>query len=354
MKKYVGTTAIVACFAIALTAPISAPADPVVGQLSAPVAKTKRVAPAAKRSNTPVTRRADGPPMTPQNFATEAPEQVCVYDDDYSTGANNNGTTFCSKKLGYQDLPPERQGRISAADVPEGYVLVLFAGPGQNGATCRVAGRNAGLDPACNDMARGILLENATATQSAQVEQDRQRRVNQAASQGEGFAPQIERDRLAAVAANNARAAEERNALSRLIQEGRREADARAAEEAANGPARSARKEALSRGNAVTFLSTDGPYPDTFSEKGVAHDMPYLGAQWNDEIEVIKILEPEIKIIGFEHVNYGGRRIELTCGEWELIGDPENEISSIKIEYMERGGNTYCPPGRQEVRSWGR
>lgn len=344
MTKYSGTRTILACLVALLIAPIAAPADPVVGQVNTPVAKTKRAVPAAKQMNTPMTRRVDTPSVALQSFATEAPTEACLYDDDYSTGANNNGTTFCSKKLGYQDLPPERQGRISAANVPEGYVLVLYAGPGQSGATCRVAGRNAGLDPTCNDMARGISLQSATSSQTAQVEQDRQRRVNQTASQGEGFAPQIERDRVAAAAANEARAARERQAQA--------DRDAQAAAQVAvpqNGSPNlppCAVKVYESDGGAFSSLSgaTETCYAPRFSAT-------YVGNALNDDIERVDVNSRYIVFIGYEHANFAGRSVRLTCGEYELTSDPENEISSVRVEVLSAPvscGRT----GRRIINNW--
>jgi hypothetical protein len=356
-------TTIVVCLGIALAIPLAAPADPVVGQVSAPVVKTKRVVPVAKRMNTPVTRRVDTPPLALQNFATEAPAEACVYDDDYSTGANNNGTTFCSKKLGYQDLPPERQGRISAANVPEGYVLVLYSGLGQTGLSCRLVGPNAGVVPTCNNMARGILLERnvgaARAAQQADARRQEQESLANANGDGAAWAASVKAQQEAAAAeeaarqaAHDARAAEEREALSRMRQRDRQEADARdaaaalerqrvAAEEAAR--AASAAKLAVivdrEKGCLVTVGSSDWKMVVSDGrERCVNASMPYVGDAWNDDIETVRFLlnfaQGDVAVTLYEHANYQGRSLRLICGRYELIDDVENEVSSIKIEIL--------------------
>jgi hypothetical protein len=365
MKNQLFTTTFAACLTIALAAPIAAPADPVVGQVSAPAAKTKRVVPAATRMNTPVIRRVDTQPLAIRAFATEAPAEACVYDDDYSTGANNNGTTFCSKKLGFQELPPERQGRISAANVPEGYVLVLYAGPGQSGATCRVAGLNAGLDPACNNMARGISLESATAAQAAQVEQDRVRRNFEAAPQSEGFAPQIERDRLAAVAAHDARAAEEREALSRMRQTDRKEADARDAAAAdyeqrrmAHRPVRAASLAASGGCIVKTSTSDGGIIGEYFGPSEQRWTFPahfgVVGGGDDNDIEYVEIISPYVRVTFFKDPNYRGPSITLGCGKYELIDEPENEISSLIVELLDFPETCRNMRVTHEIRKWDR
>jgi hypothetical protein len=364
MKSHLRTCVVVS-FTIALAAPITAPADPIVGQVSAPVAKTKRVVPAATRMNTRVTRPVETPPLAIRAFATEAPAETCVYDDDYSTGANNNGTTFCSKKLGFQELPPERQGRISAANVPEGYVLVLYAGPGQSGASCRVAGLNAGLDPACNNMARGISLESATAAQAARVEQVRVRRNFEAAPQGEGFAPQIERDRLAAVAAHEARAAEEREALSRMRQRDRQEADARDAAAAdyeqrrmAHRPVRAASLAASGECPVKTSSSDGGIIGEYFGPNEWCWTYPAhlstVGAKYDNDIEYVEIISPYVRVTLFKDPELRGPSITLGCGKYELIDEPENEISSLIIELLDFPETCRNMRVTHEIRKWDR
>jgi hypothetical protein len=475
MKKYIGTTAIAAFLAVALAIPLAAPADPVVGQLSSPVTKTKRVVPAATpatpiagqvaepmaktnrvipsatRLNTPVTRRVAEPPLVIRSFATEAPAEACVYnfpkwDEDalpvgspfctkklayqdlppelkyavswakapegyeivfYTTKSGNrsevcrvsdptggyqlgdchesqidgmslrrivdpgeantetclydeayfNGdtntpnTTFCTKKLGYQDLPLERQDRISAANVADGYVLVLFGM--QNGyrrPTCRLVGRNPGFDRYCNHRAIGMLLEpNVGAAKVAQEADERLRA---------GYALHDAVDDGAAWAANVAaeRAAEERAARQAEIK----------AEELQNlnrdilslvilNCSIDLLEDDESLFNTVTGVLFKG---DTFCVNNI--NQANLPTDFDDDIEMVYIYDPNIVVTFYEEPNFQGRSITLGCGWWELIGDPENEISSVKVSVTERLGGEVCPdPDRakwtsKDVTRWDR
>jgi hypothetical protein len=351
MTKQFTTSILAATATLMLALPVAAPADPVGGTIAAPVAKTKRGP--ARQIDRAVPRQV-GPRLGARLVPMTAPTEACVYDDNYSMGATNTGTIFCTNKLGFQALPPERQGRVSAATIPSGYTMVLYERLDKTGKTCRYAGDNAGLDAPCDNMARAISLEADTPDTLAQAQNDQARRRAALAANDPGFAPNIERDRAAAAARQEEIAAEERNARARQIQDARREQDARAAEEAAKAPGREARRVESARHPSVTLRSTDGSLGQSIVKYGETHDMPYLGTTWNDEIEFVIISDPSIKVMGFEHENFRGRQIELTCGRWELIGDPENEISSIKIIFMPDGQDTYCPPGDQEVTRWTR
>jgi hypothetical protein len=363
MKNQLFATTIVACLAVALAAPIAAPADPIAGQVSAPVAKTKRVVPAVARMNTPVTR-AVGSRLSSRLVPTEAPAEACVYDDNYSTGANNNGTTFCSKKLGYQELPPERQGRTSAANVPDGYVLVLYAGPGQSGATCRLVGSNAGVNPSCDNMARGISLErNVGAAQAAQQE-DARRQAQEtnalATASGAAWAANVKAQQEAAAAeeaarqaAHDARAAEEREALSRMRQRDRQEADARdaaaaverqrvAAEEAGKSERTRILEQLVANANGCLVSvsrSTPGILTGTPESTCINESTQNIGNSWNDDIEWVWFSVPRydpsrIVVTLFENENYQGRSLRLICGNYKLAGEVGDEVTSIKIEIL--------------------
>jgi hypothetical protein len=342
MKSRLLGPAYIAILAVVSAIPMMAPADPLSRSVAAPVMKKS---------------------ITLQSA------EACVYDHAYFDGSSNNGTTFCSTKLGYQDLPPARQGRISAANVPQGYVLILYAGPGQAGATCRLVGPNAGLDASCNDMARGMSLErNVGAARTAQQEDARrqaQETTARATADGAAWAAPIlakqEENRQREAAAARAKQAEEDQEKWRLAyaareDQARRSQEYREAKEAERAEAEWANssfgKALLNRSNA-NFGTTDGLFPKVLHVVGKGENYAYIGDQWNDDIEVINIDRPEIKIIAYEHSNYTGRQIELTCGEWELIGDPENEISSFKVEFNRFGWVTQCPtPGRNAIRNW--
>jgi hypothetical protein len=109
----------------------------------------------------------------------------------------------------------------------------------------------------------------------------------------------------------------------------------------------------------ATFLSTDGPYPDKFGVGFPGLEISNLNDDFDEDIEVIEILLSEVTVIAFEHPNFQGRRIELGCGVWELIGDPENEISSIKV--IVQGNHLFNPnpsfhdclkKDHREIRNW--
>jgi hypothetical protein len=112
-------------------------------------------------------------------------------------------------------------------------------------------------------------------------------------------------------------------------------------------------------GCAVELLTTDGPFPDRICLPAEGEKRQF-GGSWNDDIEVIVIKSPNIKVIGYEHANFTGNKVTLNCGDTELIGDPENEISSMKIFYSETPftnqcvGNRNGPLGtiRNPVRRW--
>jgi hypothetical protein len=86
----------------------------------------------------------------------------------------------------------------------------------------------------------------------------------------------------------------------------------------------------------------------------VDRQLASVGSEWKDDIERIKFHSPYVKVTGFEHEHFQGRRVELMCGDWELIGDPENEISSIRTEYVTLGDEVYCGTREQSTNRWSR
>jgi hypothetical protein len=109
------------------------------------------------------------------------------------------------------------------------------------------------------------------------------------------------------------------------------------------------------------FGSTDGNYPDTFaiSHKSKYYEMRdlsqkrYTGGEddiMNDDIETV-IVGKNTRVVLYEDANFQGRSLTLTCGEYELIGDPENEVSSIKIFY-DPNPNVSCSGLSVEIRNW--
>jgi hypothetical protein len=312
MKKYQNYLFICLAAVAGLAITTNAPAQPTSPDLSSPRAKTG--------PTIPLDRAITGPRLTGRLPSPLMPTEACLFDDSYATGATNAGTTFCTRQTGFQVLPPERQGKISAVNVPVGYILTIFSQPNGTGNSCRLVEDHAGIEPPCDNMARSITLARGTAQQIAAVKVEQTNRQIGATNSDE-FAP------------------------------GRK-----AIQEAA---ARQAAAEALQRTNItnagpcpVELLSTDGPNPNRRCV-GIGQSIAYVGDNWNDDIERVRVNSPYAQMIGYEHANFTGRRIHLMCGDWELIGDPENEISSVRVEYVSLGDEIFCNPGKQEMRRWG-
>jgi hypothetical protein len=72
----------------------------------------------------------------------------------------------------------------------------------------------------------------------------------------------------------------------------------------------------------------------------------------NDDIEVVDVGQGTTVVL-FEGAHFQGRKLTLTCGYHELIGEPENEVSSIQIflspDVIVCPGRTLVP---NEVRNW--
>jgi hypothetical protein len=359
LKNQFLASTIIACSLVALAVPIAAPADPITGSVA-----TKRITtPVAPRANQPTQQFTQPIAKTGAAGAgtrllpTNAPSEACVYDDAYWNGATNADTTFCTNKLGFQELPPERQARISAADIPEGYTLVLYERPDKTGKTCRLAGNNTGVIASCDNMARAISLEIATPARLAQVQSDKERGAREAAANDPGFAPKIEEDRAAAARRQEEIAAEERAARSRMAQEDRRDAAARdaaatrerqrvAAEEVARATYKSeidaiVAEVANMYAGMPCLLETSENSQNSlarlFRDAPLAcfnYSVAYVGDGRNDDIERVYIRHPRVQVTFYEHRNFGGRSVRLTCGFYEFEDEPENEVSSIKIEIL--------------------
>jgi hypothetical protein len=89
----------------------------------------------------------------------------------------------------------------------------------------------------------------------------------------------------------------------------------------------------------VKLYTTDGDYPDTLTLKNFGN-YPNLPEKYNDDIETVLVMYDDIIVTLYEHANFQGRSVRLSCGYYEMIGDPENEFSSVKIEFNP-AGNTY-------------
>lgn len=216
-------------------------------------------------------------------------------------------------------MPALYHNQMSSASVPEGYRLMLYENLDKTGGVCTFYGDAGNLGTTgCDDMAVAVSLEVDPEYASKKAAEE-QARAQAAVNEG-GFAPDLERNQAAARAEEAA--TKRRNAIAGL------------------GPC------------PVELLSTDGPYPNRLCLT-LGQDRAGLSGSWNDDIERIKINSPYLKVVGYEHADYQGNRIELMCGDWELIGDPENEISSIRVEYVSLGDEVNCPSTPQERRRWG-
>jgi hypothetical protein len=309
MKTHLTITTL---FAVGLALVISstAPAQTVGRSVTAPKVKVQTRVPIDRQ----VTRRAGNLPV----MRLQAPSDACVFDDNYSMGATNVGTTFCTRKTGKQVLPPERQGRISAVNVPEGYILSLFSSLDGTGPKCLLVGNHAGLETPCDNMARSISLMAGEPWQIETVKAMQSQMQAENADQS-GFAPKLKENQ---------------------------EAQART-----DAAALKARNIAQAGACPVEVFSTDGSFPNRRCiaiEQSIAN----VGDNWNDDIERVQVTSGYAQFIGYEGANFQGRRVNLGCGYWELVGDPENEISSIRVEYVSLGDEVYCGTRDQEVNSW--
>jgi membrane protein involved in colicin uptake len=259
-------------------------------------------------------------------------------------------------------------------------VLVLYSGLGQTGLSCRLVGPNAGVVPTCNNMARGILLERnvgaARVAQQADARRQQQEALASANADGAAWAASVKAQQEAAAAeeaarqaAHDARAAEEREALSRMRQRDRQEADARdaaaaaerqrvAAEEAARAASAAVLATLVNESHdcLVTIRSTDAYVSLNSRARCVNQSMSFVGENWDNDIEVIRFGNlhgfSRLVVTLYEDPNFRGRSARLVCGNYELIGDVENEVSSLKIEILPANVNCRDIPYDQEVHDW--
>jgi hypothetical protein len=318
---------ILATTAIALAT--SAPAQQVDPSAIGPVAKTKR-APASRGDVTRIPGGLAKDRMGTIPIVLNAPTEACVYQDAFYAGPS-----FCSKQLAYQELPQSLRGKVSGVSAPDGYQVILYSGTGPSAITCRYIGLHAGLDGGCDDFATGMAIVPHRGRAVALLAEDEQRR---------GAVRTGDQEEVNRIYADNQRRAEER-ARTEGPEASRR---ARAAREAAE----KARQVGLMGSCPVELYSTDGPNPD---KRCLTMDLQlaYVGDDWNDDIERVIVKTPYAMLVGYEHANFQGRRVTIMCGDWELIGDPENEISSLRVEYVSLGDEIYCGDQQRELTKWG-
>ncbi len=103
----------------------------------------------------------------------------------------------------------------------------------------------------------------------------------------------------------------------------------------------------------VSFRSTDGGDFDSFTISEYTQ-RARLSSDFDEDIEIISIYGQYATVIGYENPNFTGRTVTLRCGFYELIGDPENEISSIRVIRAVRP-EASCPShseGYVEIHNW--
>jgi hypothetical protein len=228
-----------------------------------------------------------------QNLADE----FCFFRDLYLRGAR-----LCSSVTSLQQISPEFAGKIRSIRIPEGYRLRLFQNADGGGSRCVFYGEVSTIGDGCGYMARAYFYE-----------------VDPEVSQAEFLA------------AHNRREAE------------------RATREMADTRERR-RAEIRNAGRCAARLSTvdNDSLPFGFGRARFAQhehcansaavaDVGYLnvGTELNDNFEIVEIENPYVKFIGYRDVNFTGPTVTVTCGTHELIDEPENEITSYKIEILD-------------------
>jgi hypothetical protein len=367
MKNKVTALAIVACVAIALAAPSLSPAGPTKksgqkGQTSAPKkGKKAPTPPPAKRSPAPPSAPAPAPPpatsvpstnakmhapslMAPQRFQAArllpltpatADQEVCLFQN-----ANFGGWKFCTNLTGFQALPTRYVGQATSMTVPDGYRLRLFQREDRTGKQCVFYGQVGQVSPDCDNITTAISLAT-----------DPQWPAKQAAAQGQRL---VENREMRETRARQAR--RDREAFIRSLTPNPRNSytpdDIKIYME--EYPKTNVHAIVLSSSNLgeveELFLPSGQRNLNNLRE-GFASNIT-LTKSWDDQINVATIAFPEIQVFAYEDENFRGRRIELTCGQWELQGDLKNKISSIEIKYNADFQNNRCPPGVREINEW--
>jgi hypothetical protein len=246
------------------------------------------------------------------------PDLFCFYLElDFKGGG------YCDSQTSLRAMQPEIQSRIKSITIERGYRLRLFENTDGTGGSCAFFGQVSPIADGCGEMARAYVYEMDPAFTLSQFLREKQER---------------DRDRG------------ERERDERANKEEQRKRDERDRH----------RNEFVSSGKCAVSLSTDDAdvHPIAIFRAHIAgsnrcaneaaiSDVAHanVGIEWNDNIEFVRIENPYVKFTGYEDVNFGGRSITLTCGNFELIDQPENEISSYKIEILDepvacRGGGT--------------
>jgi hypothetical protein len=229
-----------------------------------------------------------------KSFADEP--DVCIYEH-----SDFQGWKYCSNVQGLQDLSKRYNDQLSSVVVPDGYKLNFYDNADGSGGACVFYGQVGYVGDDCNDMASAISLE---------FDQD----------------------------AANKRAEEEQAAAA-------------------------AQADAELKAGRVCYSEDDGSFSSIVTEglgEGVK-DFPclqsgdsykYVGDDLNDDIETVLVQGQYTEVTLYEDRDYRGRSVTLNCGRYELIDDPENEVSSIRTRVLDEPQRCNMAI-KQEVTNWG-
>jgi hypothetical protein len=386
MKHQVLAFTLVACVAVALVAPSVSPAGgsktgPKSGQASPPKKSNKAPPPPKKAAPQPPTT---APPQTPaaatptpslngnmairapalrqvQRFGTlqiqPTPAQIADQDVCLFQNANFDGWKFCTNLKGLQALPTRYVRQATSMTVPDGYLLRLYQRADRSGTQCVFYGQVGAVSPECDNMTAAISFEPDPEWPAKQAAAQRARELAEAeaARQQQRAEREAEAARIVAQeqAERDATLAQARQIIERDRQaQAQREAEAQAQSQSQAQDTQSANLGPYVPECAVLVSESDGGILSDVSGAAtqcynVNVGMTYVGGRLNDDIERIEVRSRWVVFIGYEDANFQGRSIRLTCGTYELIGEPENEISSVKIEMLPRAaacGNTAPKP----------
>jgi hypothetical protein len=243
-----------------------------------------------------------------------APQDVCLFEH-----ANFGGWRYCTNLRNFQTLPSQFQGQASSAKIPDGYRVVLFERSNKSGISCFYWGEVSEFGGNCNDMTLAMKLEPDPDYLNRRAEA-RQR------------ADQEERDQA--------------DAARRAERERRRKL-----ETSIGGPF-----------CPIEVHESDGSWESNLGGTdrlcilypGVT-TLDSVNVKLNDDIEKIAIYSGYASVTFYEHINFGGRSFRLECGIYNLEGEIEDEISSIKVEILEQPSSNRCDPSVvHQISRWDR
>jgi hypothetical protein len=352
MKDHFSVISIAACVAVAAAAPSIALAQQT--SVAQPPAKAPASPPSGNlemRASGLMSQGSMARTLMAPSAAQIADQEVCLFQN-----ANFGGWKFCTNLKGLQTLPSRYIGQTTSMRVPDGYLLRLYQREDRTGVQCVFYGQVGQVSRDCDNMTAAISFETDPEWPAKQAAAQRQRDLEEAeaARQQQRAERDAEAARAAAFAQREREAAQAR--AQAIIDRDRGVQEARNAEQAQK---RAARDESLARmyGCLIYVKESDG---GEFARWGGAEtrcfdvsSTAYVGNDWNDDIEMIRVENPYIVFIGYEHANFQGRSVRLTCGQYELTGDPEDEISSVRVELLENPITCKTGPTLM-VRSWDR